>query len=98
MSRAIVFREAAHWEFDEAFDWYESERSGLGSEFVAEVQAALDRIVAAPDSPAIVLADIRRRAVRRFPYSIYYRAHADRIEVIAVFHGSRDPKTWHDRA
>lgn len=102
MSRAIVFRDPAAAEFDAAFDWYETQRPGLGVDFIAEVQAALNRILTAPDAPAVVLAvvlaDIRRRTVRRFPHSIYYRTHDDRIEVIAVFHGSRDPTVWKDRA
>jgi plasmid stabilization system protein ParE len=35
--------------------------------------------------------------VKRFPYVVYYRVHPDRIEVIAVLHGSRHPRTWRGR-
>ena len=34
----VVLREAAEIEFDEAFDWYDVQRIGLGAEFAAEVQ------------------------------------------------------------
>ena len=40
---------------------------------------------------------MRRVKLRRFPYLIYYRLSSDLIEVIAVFHGSRDPKLWQER-
>jgi plasmid stabilization system protein ParE len=35
--------------------------------------------------------------VRRFPYCVYYRPHADRIEILAVFHSSRAPSDWPSR-
>jgi plasmid stabilization system protein ParE len=40
---------------------------------------------------------VRRGKVRRFPYVVYYRVLADRIEVIAVLHAARNPQTWQDR-
>jgi len=35
--------------------------------------------------------------VRRFPYFIYLREQASRIEVLAIFHVRRDPNIWHKR-
>jgi plasmid stabilization system protein ParE len=45
-----------------------------------------------------VFADIRRAVVTRFPYSVFYRADATRVEVIAVFNNRRDPSIWQSRA
>ena len=98
MSLPIALRDEAQAEFDEAFDWYESKRAGLGSEFVAEIQKVFDRIAVTPLLHRAVLADIRKAVVRRFPYCVYYRPHADRIEVIAVFDTRRDPTVWQGRA
>jgi toxin ParE1/3/4 len=98
MNLPIVLRDEAQREFDEAFDWYNSQRAGLGSEFVAEVQKAFNRIAATPLMHRVVFADIRKGFVRRFPFAVFYRAHPDRIEVIAVFHASRDPSVWLGRA
>ena len=41
---------------------------------------------------------VRPAKLRRFPYVVYYRVLADRIEVLAVLHGSRDPRIWQGRA
>ena len=98
VSIPVVFRSEAESEFDEAFDWYDARRIGLGLEFASEVQAVLDAIAVNPLLYAATFADIRKAAVRRFPYCIFYRAHADRIEVIAVFHTSRNPSIWQGRA
>ena len=70
----------------------------LGSgPFSRPPQMVFDSIAANPLIHGVVLADIRKAVLRRFPYCIYYRAHPDRVEVIAVFHTSRDPKIWRGR-
>lgn len=43
------------------------------------------------------LTDARRRVVRRFPYVVIYLVEPEHIEVLAVFHTSRDPKQWQGR-
>ena len=98
MSLPVVLRDEARAEFDEAFDWYDAQRAGFGTVFVTEVQRVFDRIGASPLMHRIVLADVRMAVVRRFPYSVFYRPHADHVEVIAVFHSSRDPSAWRRRA
>lgn len=98
MSLPIVLRAEAEAEFDEGFDFYDARRAGLGVEFAAEVQRVIDRVAANPRLYRQVFADVRKGVVRRFPYCVFYRPHADRIEVIAVFHTSRDPSVWQARA
>ena len=97
MSLPVVLRAEAEAEFDEAFDWYDSQRVGLGPAFAAEVQRVLDGIAANPLMHRTVLADVRKAVVRRFPYCVFYRPHADRVEVIAVFHSRRNPSVWQGR-
>ncbi len=65
---------------------------------IGEVRRVIDRISTHPELHGIVLKDIRRAAVRRFPYSIFYRVTPARIDVLAVFHDSRDPSEWQRRA
>lgn len=98
MSLPVVLRAEAEAEFDDAFDAYDGQRPGLGSEFAAEVQRVFDRVAANPPIHPVVFADIRKGVVRRFPYCVFYRPHADRVEIIAVFHTSRDPSVWRSRA
>jgi toxin ParE1/3/4 len=97
VSLPIVLRGEAEAEFDEAFDYYEAQRAGLGVDFVSRVQTVLDRIAANPLLHGEVVPGVRKGVVQKFPYCVYYRPHADRVEVIAVFHSSRDPKIWQGR-
>jgi plasmid stabilization system protein ParE len=68
---------------------------GIG--VIAEVKRVVNRISAHPELHGLVLQDIRRAAVRRFSYSVFYRVLPTRIEVFAVFHDSRDPTEWQSR-
>lgn len=80
-----------------AFDWYENEWRGLGSEFLDELQAAYDRIMSSPLQYARLRSNVRRALVRRFPYAVYFIVEADVIVVFAVMHVSRDPADWQRR-
>ena len=42
MTASVVFRPAARREFDDATLWYEERRTGLGLQFIAEVDRAID--------------------------------------------------------
>jgi plasmid stabilization system protein ParE len=98
MTLPVVLRDEARSEFDEAFDFYEAQRPGLGVAFADRVQEVFDRIAANPQTHAAVFEDVRKAVVARFPYCVFYRAEAARVEVIAVFHSARDPSIWQGRA
>ena len=98
MSLPVVLRPEARAEFDEAFDWYEQRRPGLGADFVAQIQEVFDRISTTPELYAQIFHDVRRGVVRRFPYSVFYKIESQQVVVLAVFHSNRDPKIWQERA
>lgn len=58
----------------EAQAWYEEQRSGLGTEFMAAVEGGLDDIRRAPEQWPIWRFDrpYRKRVLGRFPYVIFY--------------------------
>jgi plasmid stabilization system protein ParE len=98
MSLPVVLRPAARAEFDEAFDWYEQQRAGLGVAFAEAVQAVLDRLATMPEALNVVFQDVRRAVVKRLPHSVFYRVEPDQVTVLAIFHNKRDPKVWQARA
>jgi plasmid stabilization system protein ParE len=97
MSLPVDIREEARDELRDGYDWYEGRRAGAGARFVAAVQAAFDLIAAFPQSGRVMLDDIRRVLVLKYPYAIFYREEAGRIIVTSVFHTSRDPAIWQGR-
>lgn len=97
MTLRPVFRRAARLEYEEAAIWYESQRPGLGGEFVAELERALLQACETPQRFPVMLQDARRVYLRRFPYSIFFRIREDRLVVLAVFHARRNPMVWRER-
>jgi toxin ParE1/3/4 len=97
VSLPIVFRPVARHEFDEAADWYEQRRAGLGEAFTAAVRKVLDRIAEQPDCYPMVFEDIREALISGFPYCVYYRAEVAHIFVLAIFHTARNPSVWQKR-
>jgi plasmid stabilization system protein ParE len=97
MSLPIVLRPEAQFDLLAARDWYDKQRAGLGEEFADAVDQILIRIQTMPELYAVVLHEVRRGKLRRFPYVVYYRILAEQVEVIGVLHGGRDPRTWQDR-
>lgn len=98
MSLPVTFHRAASAEFIEASAWYESKRFSLGAEFVAEIERCVSLASNHPFQFAVVREDVRRVVANRFPYSVYFRAEGNRIVVLAVFHGNRNPAVWQARA
>ena len=87
----ILFRPEARAEALEAQAWYESRLPGLGAEFGRAVDAAVATVARNPEAFAVVTGVTRRILLRRFPFSLVYRARADELLVVAVFHHRREP-------
>jgi plasmid stabilization system protein ParE len=97
MPQRLFLEPEARDDLAEAFTWYERQRPGLGSEFLAEVARVLEVIEHAPERYAIVRGRTRRVLVHRFPYAVFYILDPDLIAVSAVMHGHRDPRRWQTR-
>ena len=97
MKKPLIIRPEAEFDLAEAYGWYETRVSGLGSEFLLSIDAALSSIQRTPELYPVIHKNVRRNLIRRFPYGIFYVAEQDRIVVLAVLHVRRDPRSWKDR-
>jgi plasmid stabilization system protein ParE len=94
----LLVRRLAKTDVRAAARWYELQQPGLGREFVAEVDAALNRVAENPLQYQALHRETRRAIVRRFPYAVFYRVEASSIVVFCVSHLHRDPMAWKYRA
>jgi len=78
----------------EAAVFYEDQAIHLGEHFLAIVAAAVFEIAEAPELWPERDNGMRRRPLRRFPYSILYRIDNDEIIIVAVMHQKRRPNYW----
>lgn len=97
MKYELAIRPEAEAELAEAFDWYEEQLPGLGSEFLISVDAAVHAVTRNPLQFAKIHKNIRRTLLHRFPYGIFYLVEKNRIAVLAFFHVKRNPKRWQKR-
>jgi len=84
-------------DIESARRWYEQRRAGLGEAFVRAVAEMLARIASFPELYGTAEGDVRRGRIGRFPHVVYYLVLADSIQMLAVLHGSRDPRKWRER-
>ena len=97
MSLPVVLRPLADADVRQLHAELEAQALGLGDKFLDRLQEALDRIEAMPEMYAEVWSMVRAARLRRFRHVIYYVVLVDRVEVIAVMHGSRDSSAWQSR-
>ncbi|MCL4456545.1 MAG: type II toxin-antitoxin system RelE/ParE family toxin [Nitrospirae bacterium] len=95
--KPVVFLPEAEQEMLEAAIYYESKSSGLGIDYLAEVERATKSVSDSPNTWSVVAGELRRRLVRRFPFGILYRIEPEEIVIIAVAHLRRKPGYWKER-
>ena len=93
----VTFHEEAKAEFLEAVRYYEDRVPGLGHALIDDVEQALREIPDSPSACPTIGAGIRRRILRKFPYSLLYVEEPGRIRILAVAHHRRRPGYWKDR-
>lgn len=93
----IVFHPEAHEEMIESARFYEARDEGLGLRFLQAIEATTQRIREFPYAGPIERADIRKRLVSGFPFTILYQLEKDRIHIAAVMHQHRSPGYWRKR-
>lgn len=97
MSLPVIIRPEAHADIQGIHDDLEQARAGLRGQFMTRLREVLERIEAMPELYGIVWQDVRAARLKRFRYIVYYVVFPDRVEVLAVMHGSRDVSSWQSR-
>lgn len=97
MSVPMILRPEAETDLRNTYFDLENAHAGLGARFLVAVGEVLDRIEWLPEIYGVMWDDGRAARLKRFRYVVLYLVNFDQIEVLAVFHGSRDSGEWHSR-
>ena len=81
----------------EAALFYEAATILLGSDFLDDVQRAVETIRNFPHAGEAIDSTFRRILLHRFPFSLIYAVEQDGIVIIAVAHHVRHPNYWRSR-
>ena len=97
MKYSLTIRKEAELDLSESFKFHEEHRLGLGHDFLLCVDAAISKIERNPLLYKKIYKDLRRIAIERFPYRIFYLVQSQHIIITAIFHARKDPVSWKGR-
>lgn len=84
--------DAAENDLIEGYQFYESQRAGLGRYFLEQLYADIAALAELGGVHPIVFQRYFQRLSRRFPYAIYYRLEAQQVLVYAVLDCRMNPR------
>jgi plasmid stabilization system protein ParE len=94
----LVFHPLAERELIAAARFYETRASGLGANFIRQIERTLADVVVHPNAGSLFMGTtIRRRLLQRFPFGVVYEVETQNISVIAIMHLRRRPGYWKRR-
>lgn len=94
MNRQVFFHAMAEQELHDAASYYNALRPGLGQAFLDEAERTVTQIVEYPEAAPLVNRTVRKKLVRRFPYSIMYSIRTEGVRSLAIAHQKRRPFYW----
>lgn len=92
MSYDLFIQSEAIIDIQEAFEWYEAKRRGLGFELIEEIENGYDKICKNPQYYTSITKKFRRLKVNRFPYLIIYEIEKNSVIVNSVKHSRSKSK------
>lgn len=93
--KPVIIHSEAEAEFRAAIEHYNEQRAGLGGEFRAAVEAAVERVRKNPSAFAPHGDEgVRKCVLRRFPYTVFYMELEQTLWVVAIAHHRRRPGYW----
>jgi toxin ParE1/3/4 len=87
----LSYTKRARIDIDIAMGWYESQRSGLGIEFLECIEGTINRILENPKLYSVKHKRLRSAVIRRFPFSVFYTIEKSEVVIHAVFDNRQDP-------
>ena len=81
----------------DAVRWYARRSQTRAAGFRRDVERAFELIAERPDFWPPSEPGYRHYILNRFPYAVIYTIHTNRVFVVAIAHGSRQPGYWLDR-
>ena len=89
------FHPAVAIDYNEAYEWYEQQKDGLGEEFIKSLNDKFNDLIAHPDAfGQRSKIGYKEAKVNRFPYLIIYKIYPRKkiIFVNAIHHISKDSR------
>jgi toxin ParE1/3/4 len=90
---SILYSKHAQKELQDAVQWYNKQRKGLGLELKIEIKRVVDNIITNPTFASIEYDQIRVASCKVFPFTVHYEIDIESnvVRIISIFHTKRNP-------
>ncbi|MBT3382079.1 MAG: type II toxin-antitoxin system RelE/ParE family toxin [Prolixibacteraceae bacterium] len=80
--------------------WYNQQKNELGNHFKISIKNQIEFLSKSPNAFSIKYKNIRCSPVSGFPFLIHYKLIKNKatIQILAIFHTSRNPSIWKKRS
>ena len=68
----ILVSEDAENDLDNIWNWYESQKIGLGKDFIVGFEKAIEILETFPESKTKIKSKLHRCLLHKFPFGVYY--------------------------
>lgn len=93
----VLIQPEAEVDLDEAYEYLEEQKSGLGTDLLAQFVDILEILESNPHLFQKIDGQKRRIVIPRFRYNVIFIIKDETVYIIAIFHGNRNPKKWKNR-
>lgn len=93
----FTFHPQARIELEQSVEFYESQQSRIGLEFLGEVYSTIQRITEFPNAYPTLSKNTRRCLTNKFPFAVIYQVKINEIFIVAITHLARKPGYWKER-
>jgi plasmid stabilization system protein ParE len=97
MPYSVSLKPGAESDAEQAYNWYEEQRTRLGEEFLSELENIYAKLETLPTAYGKLTRIYRRASLKRFPYIVIFEIRRQEVIVYAVFHTSRKPRLKFNR-
>ena len=83
----------------DATDWYNLQRHGLGGRFQKQVKAQINGLTKNAFAFGVRYSTVRSMLIKKFPFLVHFTIEqtANTVKIFAVLHTSRNPEIWKKR-
>jgi plasmid stabilization system protein ParE len=93
----FTFHPEARFELEQAVEFYESQQTKVGLEFLEEIYSTIHRILDFPNAFPVLSKNTRRCLTNRYPFAVIYQIKSNEIFIVAITHLARKPSYWKER-
>ena len=94
---SLELSDEAEVDFNKSYKFYYEDSPKVAETYFKQINIAFENVKQNPESFPVVRKNVRKYVVKKFPFVIYYQIVDTVIQVIAIFHTSRNPEIWNER-